>query len=94
MADIPALNMEDIYKGVTPAKKVAKAKPMRAKLEYLQELIVDSYIEALESNKLHPKDFAPVITLLNQNKVVSTPSEGETQHSKVKKIMQKKRPIE
>lgn len=63
---------------------------LRSKLERLQELVVDAYIEGLEDKDLHPRDFGPVVTLLNQNKITSTPEEGETQHSKVKRIVKRK----
>lgn len=66
---------------------MAVTKSLRDKLERLQELVVDAYIDGLENGDLHPRDFGPVVTLLNQNKVVSAPSTGETQHGKVKKIM-------
>ena len=62
---------------------------IRTKLEKLQELVIDQYISALESGNLHPRDFAPIMTLLNQNKVVVREDEGETQHSKVKRIVRK-----
>ena len=68
---------------------MADSKAMRAKLEKLQELVVDGYIEAFESGKIHPRDFAPIMTLLNQNKVTVSQDEGETQHSKVKRLMKK-----
>ncbi|RLA83970.1 MAG: hypothetical protein DRG78_02870 [Epsilonproteobacteria bacterium] len=78
---------EDLYSGKTTPRK--KPTTMRGKLEYLQELLVDEYIKMLEDKQLRAENFAPVITLLNQNKVVSTPSEGENQHTKVKRTLKK-----
>lgn len=63
---------------------------LRGKLEILQELIVDAYIEGIETGGLHPRDFAPVVTLLNHNKVVTTAEEVEGTHSKIKKLVKKK----
>ncbi len=45
---------------------------MKAKLEKLQELVVDKYIDALEDPKMdvHFRDMSPIISLLNQNNIV------------------------
>lgn len=63
---------------------------LQEKLEKLQKLVVDAYIEGIENGELHARDMAPVITLLNHNNVVLKAEQEETAHSKVKKIMQRK----
>ena len=60
---------------------------LRDKLMRLQELVIDAYIDGLEEHDLHPRDFGPVVTLLNQNKITSEKDEGATQHQKVKKVL-------
>ena len=63
---------------------------LRDKLEKLQVLVIDAYIEGIETGELHARDMAPVITLLNQNKVVLEDKPKDTTHQKVKRIMKKK----
>jgi hypothetical protein len=66
-------------------------KTLRQKLERLQVLVVDAYIEGIASGEIHPRDMAPIITLLNHNKVVTEAEKEESAHAKVKKIIQKKK---
>ena len=40
------------------------------KLNKLQDLVIDKYIQALEDNEIDAKDLGSVITLLKNNKVV------------------------
>lgn len=65
---------------------------LRSKLEKLQLLVVDKYIQALEEDEIHVRDFAPVITLLNHNNVVVKAEASESQHSKVKKYVKNEQP--
>lgn len=62
---------------------------MRSKLERIHVLVVDNYLDALEAGKMHVSDMAPVITLLNHNKVVSKTEEQEGTHKKVKRLVRK-----
>ena len=62
---------------------------LRQKLDTLQELVVDAYIDGLREGDLHPRDFGPVVTLLSQNKIVLNEDAGESQHQKVKKIIKR-----
>ena len=40
------------------------------KLEKLQGLVIDKYIEALEDGDIHFRDMSPIVSLLNQNSIV------------------------
>ncbi len=62
---------------------------MREKLERLQVLVVDQYLDELENGTISAKDMAPIITLLNHNKVVSKAEEGESTHKMVKRLVKK-----
>ena len=43
----------------------------KQKLEKLQGLVIDKYIEALEGEEdIHFRDMSPIISLLNQNAIV------------------------
>lgn len=42
----------------------------REKLERLQDLVIDNYIEALEEGEIHFRDMSPIVSLLNQNSIV------------------------
>lgn len=43
---------------------------LRAKLERLNELLIDRCIENLESGKVKPNDLGAIVTLLKNNKVI------------------------
>lgn len=43
---------------------------LRAKLERLNELLVDACIENIEGGQLRPNDLGAIVTLLKNNKVV------------------------
>jgi len=45
------------------------------KFERLQDLVLDSYIDALESGGIKPMELAPIVTLLKNNKVVQEKQE-------------------
>ena len=60
---------KDKYKNLT----------LRQKLELLNELLVDTCIENLESNKMKPNDLGSIVSLLKNNKVVElTPPHDES----------------
>ena len=40
------------------------------KLEKLQGLVIDNYIQALEDGEIHFRDMSPIVSLLNQNSIV------------------------
>lgn len=42
------------------------------RLQYLQDLVINTYIDALESGDINYRDLAPVVSLLNQNSIVET----------------------
>ena len=43
---------------------------LRAKLERLNELLIDRCIDNLESGKVKPNDLGAIVTLLKNNKVI------------------------
>lgn len=46
----------------------------KEKLNHLQDLVIDTYIKELESGGIHPRDFASIVSLLNQNSIVEEKS--------------------
>jgi len=59
----------------------------REQLERLQQLTIEALIKELESGDTTNINVAN--TLLTANKVVSKPEEGDSAHSKVKKIIKR-----
>lgn len=57
------------------------------KLNRLQELVIEQLIAELESG--NTENIGTANTLLTANKIVVARDEGSTQHSKVKKIIQR-----
>ena len=47
-------------------------KERRQKLQKLQDLVIDKYIEALEDGSLKPMELQAVVTFLKNNKIVET----------------------
>lgn len=47
------------------------------KLEMLQDKLLDTYLDALESGDVHYRDLAPMVSLLKQNNVVEQPGDDE-----------------
>lgn len=45
------------------------------KFEKLQDLVLDSYITALETGGIKPMELAPIVTLLKNNKVIQEKQE-------------------
>lgn len=41
----------------------------KQKLELLQDLVIDNYIEALQRGDIHFRDMSPIVSLLNQNNI-------------------------
>jgi len=60
----------------------------RQELERLQELTIQALIKELEEGDTRNINVAN--TLLTANKIVTKPEEGDSAHSKVKKIIQRK----
>lgn len=50
-------------------------KERRAKLQKLQDLVIDKYIEALTDGSLKPMELQAVVTFLKNNKIVETEKE-------------------
>lgn len=44
----------------------------RQKLQKLQDLVIDKYIEALEDGSLKPMELQAVVTFLKNNKVIES----------------------
>lgn len=44
----------------------------REKLQKLQDLVIDKYIEALEDGSLKPMELQAVVTFLKNNKVIES----------------------
>jgi len=59
----------------------------RDKLELLQDLVIDKFIEDLKSNEIGARELAPAIALLRQNSVVDEKPTDESTHSKIAKII-------
>lgn len=45
------------------------------KFELLQDMVLDTYIEALANNELKAMELAPIVTMLKNNKVVQEKKE-------------------
>ena len=61
---------------VKPIPVVPIVKRTRSqKFEHLQDLVLDTYIDALEAGGIKPMELAPIVTLLKNNKVVQEKSE-------------------
>ena len=45
------------------------AMPMATKLKMLHEGMVDTYLMYLQSGSIHPRDLAPLMTLLKNNEI-------------------------
>ena len=56
-----------------PAPKIPLTRSQ--KFEMLQDLVLDSYIDALRTGGIKPMELAPIVTLLKNNKVVQEKQE-------------------
>ena len=64
------------------------AMPMEVKLRMMHEGLVDNYLMLLQTGKLHPRDMAPMMTLLKQNDIKEEKKEEDSMHDKVLKAME------
>lgn len=63
-------------KGFVPKPPAPKILLTRSqKFELLQDLVLDSYIDALQTGGIKPMELAPIVTLLKNNKVVQEKQE-------------------
>ena len=59
---------------------------IKDKLEALQELVIDAYIEGLETGDINYRDMSPIVALLNQNSIVEEKSRGSIDDEIKKRI--------
>lgn len=60
----------------------------REKLELLQTLVIDNYIEALQRGDIHFRDMSPIVSLLNQNSIVEEKGKSSIEEDIQKRIKQ------
>lgn len=52
-----------------------KGMTRQQKFERLQDLVLDTYLEALEGGKISPHELGPIVTMLKNNKVIQEKQE-------------------
>ena len=63
------------------------ALPMSTKLKMLHEGVVNTYLMHLQAGDIHPRDLAPMMTLLRNNDIKEEHKEEDSMHDKVLKAL-------
>ena len=64
------------------------ALPMETKLKMLHEGVVNTYLMHLQSGSIHPRDLAPMMTLLKNNDIKEEKKEEDSMADRVIKALE------